>query len=184
MRSLNWYLQISVFRSKTISPATSLGHSFEGGVRGRAPSFVEFSTGVRSWRAVLSWVAAGARRGARGWWAAPAPGTACAWSCSRELSACAPPAGAPDWEATGVTLLPASWKLTQIMLYPQLGICMQVFRQSMTLRNSTLFWDLIWDIFFFMTAYMTFNLSVPLLGYIVLILIILYILIQRTLCKE
>lgn len=29
-----------------------------GGVRGRAPSFVEFSTGVRSWKAVLSWVEA------------------------------------------------------------------------------------------------------------------------------
>lgn len=34
-------------------------------VRGRAPSFVEFSTGVRSWKAVLSWVAAVSREGLR-----------------------------------------------------------------------------------------------------------------------
>lgn len=34
-----------------------------GGVRGGAPSFVEFSIGVRSWKAVLSWVEAAVRGG-------------------------------------------------------------------------------------------------------------------------
>lgn len=55
-RSLNLYFQKSDSCSKTTSSSTSLERSCKGGVRGWAPSFVEFSTEVRSWKAVLSWV--------------------------------------------------------------------------------------------------------------------------------
>jgi hypothetical protein len=48
-------------------PAALLGRSLDkGGVRGGAPSFVEFSTGVRSWKAVLSWVVGAEMRGGQG----------------------------------------------------------------------------------------------------------------------
>lgn len=67
---INSFEQLSIYSQPVCNTCdanfpAALGRR-EGGVRGVAPSFVEFSTVVRSWRAVLSWVGGVGMRAARG----------------------------------------------------------------------------------------------------------------------
>lgn len=88
----------------------SLGRSHnKGGVTGRAPSFVEFSTGVRSSKAVLSWVEEAVSREALGWKAEAALGLESALLCFLGLSGPASLTVGLGWVATDAKLLPQSW---------------------------------------------------------------------------